>query len=71
MIERAATWLKPGGTLVYSVCSLEPEEGEKVARAFADRREDMSLVEERRLTPLTWLEQGGADSFYIARFVRG
>jgi 16S rRNA (cytosine967-C5)-methyltransferase len=28
MIERAASLLKPGGTLVYATCSLEPEEGE-------------------------------------------
>ena len=28
LIERAAGWLAPGGTLVYSVCSLESEEGE-------------------------------------------
>ncbi len=28
MIDRAATLLKPGGTLVYCTCSLEPEEGE-------------------------------------------
>ncbi|MEJ0096685.1 MAG: RsmB/NOP family class I SAM-dependent RNA methyltransferase [Bauldia sp.] len=28
MIERAAGLLKPGGTLVYCTCSLEPEEGE-------------------------------------------
>ncbi|HZP20944.1 MAG TPA: transcription antitermination factor NusB [Bauldia sp.] len=28
MLARAATWLKPGGTLVYCTCSLEPEEGE-------------------------------------------
>jgi 16S rRNA (cytosine967-C5)-methyltransferase len=28
MIDRAAAMLKPGGTLVYCTCSLEPEEGE-------------------------------------------
>jgi 16S rRNA (cytosine967-C5)-methyltransferase len=28
MIERAVAFLKPGGTLVYATCSLEPEEGE-------------------------------------------
>jgi 16S rRNA (cytosine967-C5)-methyltransferase len=28
LIERAAALLKPGGTLVYATCSLEPEEGE-------------------------------------------
>ena len=36
MIDRAVDWLKPGGTLVYCTCSLEPEEGEdQVARALA------------------------------------
>jgi 16S rRNA (cytosine967-C5)-methyltransferase len=34
MLARAADWLKPGGTFVYSVCSLEPEEGEQVADWF-------------------------------------
>jgi 16S rRNA (cytosine967-C5)-methyltransferase len=34
MLARAASWVKPGGRLVYSVCSLEPEEGEQVAEAF-------------------------------------
>ena len=28
LIDRAAGWLAPGGTLVYSVCSLEREEGD-------------------------------------------
>jgi 16S rRNA (cytosine967-C5)-methyltransferase len=28
MIERAVGFLRPGGTLVYCTCSLEPEEGE-------------------------------------------
>ena len=28
MIDRAVNWLKPGGTLVYCTCSLEPQEGE-------------------------------------------
>jgi 16S rRNA (cytosine967-C5)-methyltransferase len=30
LIERAAALTKPGGTLVYCVCSLEPEEGEDI-----------------------------------------
>jgi 16S rRNA (cytosine967-C5)-methyltransferase len=37
MIARAAAFLKPGGTLVYCTCSLEPEEGEaQLAPALAD-----------------------------------
>ena len=70
MLERASGWLKTGGTLVYSVCSLEPEEGESVVRGFLDGRSDWALEEERRILP-GWLEaQGGADSFYIARLKR-
>ena len=31
MIDKAAAMVKPGGTLVYATCSLEPEEGEQQA----------------------------------------
>ena len=34
LLERAVGWLKPGGSIVYSVCSLEPQEGEEVIADF-------------------------------------
>lgn len=34
LLAHAVTLLKPGGTLVYCVCSLEPEEGEQQIAAF-------------------------------------
>ena len=34
LLQRAVTLLKPGGTLVYCTCSLEPEEGEQAIAAF-------------------------------------
>lgn len=71
MLGRAADWLTPGGSLLYSVCSLEREEGEEVAPAFLAARPDFTLAEQRRVLPGEWLEQGGADSFFIARFQRG
>jgi 16S rRNA (cytosine967-C5)-methyltransferase len=37
LLERASRWVKPGGCLVYAVCSLEPEEGPDVVAAFLDR----------------------------------
>ncbi|MGQ0548053.1 MAG: 16S rRNA (cytosine(967)-C(5))-methyltransferase RsmB [Armatimonadota bacterium] len=36
IIAGAAGAVRPGGVLVYSVCSLEPEEGPEVVRAFLD-----------------------------------
>jgi len=52
MIERAVALLKPGGTLVYCTCSLEPEEGEDhLARAL----QRLPL----RLRPIAAAEIGG------------
>jgi 16S rRNA (cytosine967-C5)-methyltransferase len=34
LLQRAVSLLKPGGTLVYCTCSLEPEEGEQAIVAF-------------------------------------
>jgi 16S rRNA (cytosine967-C5)-methyltransferase len=34
LLQRAVSLLKPGGTLVYCTCSLEPEEGEQAVTAF-------------------------------------
>jgi len=70
MLARAAGWLKPGGTLVYSVCSLERQEGEQVAADFLAGHGDYVLEEEHRILPGAHADAGGADSFFIARFVR-
>jgi 16S rRNA (cytosine967-C5)-methyltransferase len=37
LLDAAARLLKPGGRLVYAVCSLEPEEGERQIEAFLAR----------------------------------
>lgn len=37
LLEQAASWVKPGGLLVYAVCSLEPEEGEGQIAGFLKR----------------------------------
>ena len=85
MLDRISGWLKPGGTLVYSVCSLEPEEGEQIVEAFLDGRRDYEAahiaagelppsipIEGNRIRILPGLfeQEGGADGFFVARFRR-
>ncbi len=55
IIDRAATFLKPGGVLVYCVCSLQPEEGERQAKAALARDGNLK----RR--PVSAEEIGGLD----------
>jgi 16S rRNA (cytosine967-C5)-methyltransferase len=45
MIARAALLVKPGGRLVYSTCTLEPEETDEVVAGFLDARRDFTLTE--------------------------
>ncbi|MFT0861324.1 16S rRNA (cytosine(967)-C(5))-methyltransferase RsmB [Ancylobacter sp. G4_0304] len=42
LLRHAANLLKPGGILVYSTCSLEPEEGEKQIESLLASRADLS-----------------------------
>lgn len=43
LIESAFTALKPGGTMVYSTCTLEPEENEGVITHLLNKFEDASI----------------------------
>lgn len=67
------TALKPGGRMVYSTCSLEPEENQNVLTALVSARSSrrggagfgMAMEEERQLFPTL----GGGDGAYMARLV--
>lgn len=81
LLRRAASWLKPGGTLVYATCSLDPREGERIAeRIIAGLPRAPIAAEELPVglvpTPEGWVRtlpgqleaEGGLDGFFIARF---
>ena len=80
LLARAAGWLAPGGRLVYAVCSLEREEGEAQATAFAGLVPDPIRADElpEGLVPTSegWLRTdpgmlagaGGLDGFFVARW---
>ncbi len=57
LLAHAGTLVKPGGTLIYCTCSLEPEEGEVQVESYLGTHADF-----RRL-PLTAEEVGGQSQF--------
>lgn len=44
LLDRALTVLKPGGTLVYSTCSILPEENDEQVRAALKRHRDCKIA---------------------------
>lgn len=65
MLDRIWNWVKPGGRLLYIVCSLEREEGEAQTAAFLDTHKDAKIVgEPLRTNPSMEAETGGMDGFY-------
>ena len=81
LLRRAANWLKPGGTLVYATCSLDPREGERIAeRVIATlprvpfEASDLPLGLQPtadgwvRTLPGMREADGGMDGFFIGRF---
>ena len=86
LLAAAAAMLRPGGRLIYAVCSLQPEEAApriEAAVAHGELRHAPFLPVELpglpealtpegylRTHPGLWAERGGMDGFFAARLVR-
>jgi 16S rRNA (cytosine967-C5)-methyltransferase len=66
LLRLAACRVRPGGTLVYSTCSLESEENEQVVAAFLKSKPGFTLETERQLLPFA----EAVDGAYVARLRR-
>jgi 16S rRNA (cytosine967-C5)-methyltransferase len=51
LLDQVAPWIKPGGTLVYSTCSLEPEENAAVVAKFLGAHPEFRETTSRALHP--------------------
>lgn len=78
ILAQAAKTVRSGGRLLYSTCSVEPEENEAVVAAFLEengafRQVSVDVPEQLRSgerAARTWPQRDGADGFFIAAFER-
>ena len=78
ILENASGYVRPGGTLMYSTCTVLPEENEDVTGDFLDQHPEFEPV--RTVFPLPvgpcpgqvtlWPQRHGTDGFYICRMRR-
>ena len=61
ILTASSSYVKPGGTLVYSTCTINPNENEKVTDAFVKRNPSFKKVERTLLLP----NVNGTDGFFI------
>jgi len=83
MLRNVAGLIKPGGALVYAVCSTEPEEGELVVESFIKSGKGFIVDDPGPLLPVaakklvtgggfvrTYPHRHGMDGFFAARMVK-
>ncbi|MGL6283616.1 MAG: methyltransferase domain-containing protein [Microcoleaceae cyanobacterium] len=83
LLSTAATWVKPGGILVYATCTIHPQENEQVITEF------LNQYSQWQITPITdninknldvtpeapgwlkiWPHKQNMDGFFVARLQR-
>ena len=77
ILDNAARYVRPGGTLCYSTCTVLPEENEAVTEKFLSAHTDFRRVPfilphigetDGQIT--LWPQRNGTDGFYICRMAR-
>ena len=73
VLAGASEYVKPGGTLVYSTCTLNPAENGDVVNAFLAVHTDFALTDDPFLNGgmrTFWPHRDGCDGFFAAKMTR-
>jgi 16S rRNA (cytosine967-C5)-methyltransferase len=78
ILDNAATLVRPGGHLVYTTCTTEPDENQRAVEAFLLRHPTFSLIPAETLLPdevvtdgylQSWPHRDGIDGAFGARLI--
>jgi len=65
LLDSCSTVVRPGGRLVYSVCSIEPEEGATLIERWINSHKDFSLIKSEYLLPPGKETDGGYSALLV------
>jgi 16S rRNA (cytosine967-C5)-methyltransferase len=82
LLKQAATWLKPGGILVYATCTLNPQENEEVIQSFLETHSNWTIEPPLSSSPADhfktsegWIKiyphQHHMDGFFMVKLKKG
>lgn len=66
ILEASSGYVREGGVLVYSTCTVNQEENQQVSKQFLERHREFEISEEKQLLPGIQ----GTDGFYICKMKR-
>lgn len=67
LLDNAYYLLKKGGKMVYSTCTINKKENEKMIARFIEKYPDMQIIEEKTILPYIY----DSDGFYMCKLEKG
>jgi 16S rRNA (cytosine967-C5)-methyltransferase len=82
LVEQTASWVKPGGTLVYATCTLNPVENEQIVQTFLQKHSDWQIQPPLPDSPAAYFATSTGsikilphlhqmDGFFMVKFTKG
>jgi 16S rRNA (cytosine967-C5)-methyltransferase len=66
ILAQVLDYVKPGGTVIYSTCTVNKAENEEMVRFILKNHPDFSLLSEKQIFP----GENGSDGFFLAKIIR-